>query len=76
MTRTPNEGHVVKAPTRAIETDFPNLNTTTTAKSIIVHHPEDPEPAQRMAIIEASGVLDFWSDSEEDVYSSDEADDV
>ncbi len=32
----------------------------------------DPTPEQMMRAVEASGVLDFWNDPQEDIYSSED----
>lgn len=35
--------------------------------------PSDPTESQRLRLIELSGVLDFWDDPEEDVYTAEDS---
>lgn len=48
-------------------------NTQTVRHSVITTFqaalPSDPTDAQMLGIVEQSGVLDFWSADEEDVYT-------
>jgi hypothetical protein len=43
---------------------------------IVQPEPEDPTTEQCMRAVEASGVLDFWDDPIEDVYSVSDGDSV
>lgn len=65
------EGNVINRKAPRSEVDFPNLRTFLDARSVFIVHPKpkDPTAEQRMAIIEASGILSFWNDPEEDIYS-------
>lgn len=65
---------IIETPSREIESDFPSAYTFSTARENIIVHPSDPDEHQRMALIEASGVLDFWNDPEEDIYTPDDDD--
>ncbi len=38
-------------------------------QDILAERPSDPTAQQHMRIIEASGILDFWDDPGEDIYS-------
>lgn len=61
------------SPPCSTEDDFPNLRTVyhdVLTKTITA--PPDPTPAQRIAIVEVSGTLDFWDHPEEDIYSEDD----
>jgi hypothetical protein len=58
---------VLDIPPRLIGENEPE--TTSTAKLIRVDS-DDPTPEQRMRIVEASGVLDFWKRPEEDIYDA------
>lgn len=70
-------GRLLKGPVSDVDSDMLNLSTTyEVAESKTIHVPEDPTPQQRMAIVEASGCLDFWDDEEEDRYSQDDGDPV
>lgn len=42
----------------------------------VVSTPSDPTPEQRLRIVEASGVLDFWDDPREDIYSLEDGEPV
>ena len=37
---------------------------------------EDPSPEQAMCLVEVGGVLDFWDDADEDVYSLDDGEPI
>ncbi|MBI4582142.1 MAG: hypothetical protein HY718_20770 [Planctomycetes bacterium] len=43
---------------------------------LVASPPSDPTPEQFMKAIEASGVLDFWGDPKEDIYSVDDGEPV
>jgi len=64
-------GELLKPSIRSVE-DFPNVWTYYRSKTVVVP-PHDEESHHRMAIVEASGVLDFWDDPEEDIYTDDDA---
>lgn len=49
----------------------PSVTTHYSALQIVVP-PKDDESFDRMAIVQNSGVLDFWNDPEEDVYPADD----
>lgn len=74
MTGLQHEGSVVNLPTRSLEDDFPNLLTHRESVTRVIVVPPEPTRVQRMAIIEASGSLEFWDDPAEDVYSQDDGD--
>lgn len=78
MTSTPAPiGTVVEHMTRSLDDDAPDMITTYDAISLPpIFVPSEPTATQRMLIVEASGTLDFWNDPEEDVYKSDDGQDV
>ena len=43
--------------------------TVSRSQQVIIKCPEDPTPEQMMRVVEASGVLRFWDDPREDIYS-------
>lgn len=73
-------GHLVKLPPRSLDRDAAGTTTRYDRVSERIEapsphrppHPADPSPAQRMGIVESSGVLDFWNREQEDVYKPDD----
>ena len=64
-------------PAQRIESGIREINedqpeTVSGAMILPVGAPSDPTAKQQMRLVEQSGVLDFWDDPEEEVYSDDD----
>lgn len=62
--------------TNSSSADVSALSTTYVSLRQTVVVPADITTIDQMHIVEASGVLDFWDDKEEDVYKEDDGDPV
>lgn len=71
---SPLPAEIIEGVSREAYTGGPETSVGNAVVTVI--SPADPTPAQNLRLIEQSGVLDFWDDPAEDMYSDNDGEPV